>query len=64
MGLMLTSRPDPTPGSTLELGLLGSVITTEIPRSDEEQQRTYTLKTDDSVVRCYFTSVNLYLFKV
>ncbi|KAG8701112.1 hypothetical protein FRC09_005550 [Ceratobasidium sp. 395] len=36
--LNICNWPNPTPGSTAELGLLGSVITTEIPRSDEEQQ--------------------------
>ncbi|QRV74955.1 polarity axis stabilization protein [Ceratobasidium sp. AG-Ba] len=48
--LNVCSWPDPTPGCTLELGLLGSVITAELPRSDEEQQHLYKLLSEDSVV--------------
>jgi hypothetical protein len=55
--LMLTWRPDPTLGSVLELGLLGSVISAEIPRSNDEQQRITSPRAGDSVV-CYF-SVNV-----
>ncbi|KAF8604597.1 DUF1630-domain-containing protein [Ceratobasidium sp. AG-I] len=47
--LNICNWPDPTPGHTLELGLLGSVIITEIPRLDEEQQRTSLSKVKDSV---------------
>lgn len=31
-------RPDPTPGTTLELGFLGSVLHVEIPHSIDAQQ--------------------------
>ncbi|KAG9103528.1 hypothetical protein FRC06_010104 [Ceratobasidium sp. 370] len=48
--LNICNWPDPTPGCTVELGLLGSVITTEIPRSDEEQQLPYSYRPDDATV--------------
>lgn len=58
MTLMLTSRPDPTLGSVLELGLLGSVITAEIPRSeDQQQQRVASRRADDTLV-CPFLAFN------
>ncbi|KAG8695472.1 hypothetical protein FRC08_007818 [Ceratobasidium sp. 394] len=48
--LNICNWPDPTPGCTLELGLLGSVITTEIPRSDEEQQHLYSYQPDGTAI--------------
>lgn len=35
-------RPDPTPGETLELGFLGTVLQVEIPHSLDVQQVTET----------------------
>ena len=38
----LKIRPDPTPGKTLELGFLGTVLHVEIPHSIDSQQVTAT----------------------
>ncbi|KAG8739996.1 hypothetical protein FRC10_004875 [Ceratobasidium sp. 414] len=48
--LNICNWPDPTPGCTVELGLLGSVITTDVPRSDEEQQHSYPYRPDGAAI--------------
>ncbi|KAB5595770.1 Polarity axis stabilization protein [Ceratobasidium theobromae] len=56
--LNISNWPDPTLGSVLELGLLGSVITAEIPRSeDQQQQRVASRRADDTLV-CPFLAFN------
>lgn len=41
-------RSDPTPGTTIELGLLGSVMHVELPHSADEQQLTETASFEET----------------
>ncbi|CAE6442284.1 unnamed protein product [Rhizoctonia solani] len=47
--LNICNWPDPVLGSSLELGLLGSVIMAEIPRSNDEQQTVMSTRLRDSL---------------
>ncbi|CAE6480717.1 unnamed protein product [Rhizoctonia solani] len=47
--LNICSWPDPILGSSIELGLLGSVIMTEVPRSNDEQQAVMSAKLQDTM---------------
>ncbi|CAE6474746.1 unnamed protein product [Rhizoctonia solani] len=47
--LNICNWPDPALGSSLELGLLGSVIMAEIPRSNDEQQTAISPRPQDSL---------------
>ncbi|KAH7341891.1 hypothetical protein B0J17DRAFT_648460 [Rhizoctonia solani] len=48
--LNICNWPDPVVGSSLELGLLGSVIMAEIPRSNDEQQTVISPRLQDSLL--------------
>ncbi|CAE6435148.1 unnamed protein product [Rhizoctonia solani] len=47
--LNICNWPDPTLGSSLELGLLGSAIMAEIPRSNDEQQTVVSAKLQNNL---------------
>ncbi|CAE6352562.1 unnamed protein product [Rhizoctonia solani] len=47
--LNICNWPDPVLGSSIELGLLGSVIMTEVPRSNDEQQVATLAKSQDTM---------------
>ncbi|CAE6456451.1 unnamed protein product [Rhizoctonia solani] len=52
--LNICNWPDPVLGSSLELGLLGSVIMAEIPRSSDEQQTVISPRLQDTLTIATF----------